>query len=180
MATLLRDLLRDYPNDPEKVVALVRAMGDVAVEHLLPSLYDEDAEQRKTAAQLLALLDDRRAVPALIEALDVRGLAIQRFATERRKEANDWVFAGGRIYSPYTRGAIQTAIEQALEATDRHAVAEVRTQCAFALGKLGDSRALEPLSHLLNDRDESVRNAARLAIDWIRLGQAGEEPLPEL
>jgi HEAT repeat protein len=177
---MLRDLMRDYPNDPEKIIALVRAMGSLAVEHLILSLHDEDPIQRTTAAQLLALLGDCSAVPALIDALNVRGLLIQQVTARQRREASDCIFASGRVYSPYTRGAISSALEQFL--TDvgaslvMDAVANVRTHCAFALGMLGDSRAIEPLSALLTDRNESVRDAARLAIDWIRSRQADTNP----
>ena len=45
---------------------------------------------------------------------------------------------------------------------------------AEALGKLGDERAIHPLSRCLEDDDESVRNAAAAALDKLRK-QPGRE-----
>lgn len=85
MATLLHDLMDRYGDDSEKVVALVRAMGANAVEHLLPSLADEEGVYRTMAAQLLAMLGDRRAVAPLAAGLGASGLRTARALREYRE-----------------------------------------------------------------------------------------------
>jgi HEAT repeat protein len=41
---------------------------------------------------------------------------------------------------------------------------EVRGHAAYSLGKLGDERAIEPLTNALSDVDESVRKFAFRAL----------------
>ncbi|MGB9927267.1 MAG: HEAT repeat domain-containing protein [Methanosarcina sp.] len=44
---------------------------------------------------------------------------------------------------------------------------EVRIRAAEALGKIGDKRAIKPLSEALNDENEGVRTFAKLSIESI-------------
>jgi HEAT repeat protein len=56
---------------------------------------------------------------------------------------------------------------------------QVRKQAAWALGNIGDERALRPLEKALSDEDESVRSAAELAIKAIRMKQASTGTTPD-
>lgn len=45
---------------------------------------------------------------------------------------------------------------------------DVRKQVALALGKIGDARAVEPLTKALKDKDREVREAAKQALEEIK------------
>jgi hypothetical protein len=56
---------------------------------------------------------------------------------------------------------------------------DVRSQAAWALGMIGDSRAVEPLSRALKDEDAEVREQAAWALGLIARGGDEEwEPPP--
>lgn len=165
MPDLLRDLMDRYGDEPEKVIALVGAMGANAVEHLVPSLADEEGVYRTMAAQLLASIGDPRAVGPLIAALPAAGLRTEREFWSLSKKCRDGRPSWGCLYSS---NQLMRAVEEVMAPLYRDVylreVAEVRRHCAFALGKLGDARAVPPLRGLLGDRDPEIRRAAEHAL----------------
>jgi len=180
MATLLHDLMDRYGDDSEKVVALVRAMGANAVEHLLPSLADEEGVYRTMAAQLLAMLGDRRAVAPLAAGLGASGLRTARALREyreRRRAYKDGPPSWGCLYHSDQLGrAIDQLVLPLLREAHEREAAEVRRHFAFALGKLGDVAAVPPLRALRNDPYPEVRRSAALALAL--LGEAPPAALP--
>lgn len=46
--------------------------------------------------------------------------------------------------------------------------ASLDSRAALALGNIGDSRAVEPLTEALEDKDSDVREAAKKALDKIK------------
>jgi len=180
MTTLLHDLIDRYGDDPEKVVALVRAMGPNAVEHLLPSLADEEGVYRTMAAQFLAMLGDGRAVAPLVAGLGASGLRTGRALREydeRRRAYLDGRPSWGYLYhSNQLLRAIDRMTLPLLHEAHEREVAEVRRHFAFALGRLGDVSAVTPLRSLQSDRDPEVRHTAELALTL--LGEAPQAAPP--
>ncbi len=154
MSTFLTDLVERHHPDPREdgLVADVLAMGAAAVEPLTAALQSETALERVLAAQLLACLNDPRAVPALIEALCGDNLWEDRIAKRR-----------GRLLFLLIN-VCDRAGQARLSGLRAQNKALIRRHCAFALGKIGDARAAGALRDLLTDPDENVRQAARNAL----------------
>jgi len=169
MATLLRDLIRVYGHDPERVVALVRAMGGLAVDHLVPSLEDDDPFHRCIAAQMLALIDDRRAVEPLVAALNVRGLVTERMLREMIRNQDGYPSWGCYLGLPVGRSVFHNAMLRVMKQLHADVVSSVQVDVAFALGILGDERAREPLTRLLHSRDSRVADTSRQALTILEM-----------
>ena len=80
--------------------------------------------------------------------------------TERKKAAENLAKIGGAAVAP-----LICALD------DR--VSYVRALAAYALGNIGDVRALNPLKKALQDKDSSVRKEAKEALN--KLGDQGDE-----
>lgn len=121
---------------------------------------DENADVRLYAASSLAMLDDQRAVEPLVQTLQdpaeearVRGMAAESLAR-------------------FSESPAVVPLISALESDSP----EVRYWAAFALGQLGDPRALPPLQRLAStDESAEVRKEASAAFRAARDMQ-GESP----
>jgi arylsulfatase A-like enzyme len=125
----------------EAAIALGRMYDDRARASLSQLVSSEDATVRVRAAVSLGRLRDRRAVPALIDALWIAP------SDYERQEAVRWL---GRLRDP-----------RALEPLIR-LLPEVRTRylVPIALGMIGDERAYDPLVGVLTwDNHADVRDA---------------------
>ena len=110
-----------------------------SLEKLLEELKSEDCTDREEAADDLGRLGDIRASDSLIAALEDE--------------------------EPYVRGAAATslgvlkvigAVEPLIDMLKTEYSTGVLGDIAFALGKIGDRRAIEPLRDLLRNRPKSV------------------------
>ena len=109
------------------------------LKKLLEELKSEDCIDREEAAEDLGRLDDIRASDSLIAALEDE--------------------------EPYVRGAAATslgvlkvigAVEPLIDMLKTEYRTDVLGDIAFALGKIGDKRAIGPLRDLLKNRPKSV------------------------
>jgi HEAT repeat protein len=127
-------------------------MGAPAVDALVAAMKDPDADVRWEAANALGEIKDPRAVPSLIEALQVKDL--------------QWhaALALGEIKDPR---AVEPLIA-ALQNKD----AEFREQVASALGQIKDPRADAALIAALKDPEPKVLHAAANALGQINDPQA--------
>jgi HEAT repeat protein len=123
------------------------AVAAVVVEPLLCEL--ESGNTPEEAAIALGNIGDRRAVDALLKALEDRDSFVRQYAAR----------ALGQI------GDIR-AVEPLIVALHNKDNDSVQESAARALGKIRDSRALRHLVATLNDRkaDETLRTAAATAL----------------
>ncbi|MDK1032612.1 MAG: HEAT repeat domain-containing protein, partial [Planctomycetia bacterium] len=135
------------------------AMRDpAAIEHLLNALGDDSEEVRQAASR--AVGEIRAAEDPLIptDAM-LSGSPVERAAARKRASVLRRV--------KRTRRRVDTEeIMRSLDDNDR----DVRAEAALALGRVGETAALDRLSRLLNDPDSGVRREAAQA-----LGMIGDE-----
>lgn len=132
MKELLAAFRKNEPTD-EMLEALV-GFGPTIVEPIIAMLEDTRVRSKQAVIGLLVRLGDVRAIQPLILYGDLYAAdALVRF--------------GAPAVKP-------------LIAALRHDEPGVRRYAAYALGELGDARAIKPLSTALMDSDEYVRRAA--------------------
>lgn len=130
------------------VIRILAYMDDLrAVDYLMYDLKNNPWwTARASAAEGLGLLGDERAINPLIEALEDEHEHVRFMAAHSLVDFN--------------------AIEPLIEALNSEMVA-VRLEAVWALEKIQDSRAIEPLSKLLEDVDPLVRERVTSALDAI-------------
>ncbi len=177
--------------DKDRMVRMnaAEALGEIqdslALEPLIKALEDEDWQVRGMAAEALGKIKNPRATQVLMRALD------DKTAFVRRKAA----WALGEIKDP---SSIQSLIKtmrdedvfiqgQSVEALSQKALIQigtpsvepliismkkdhyrVRRGAAYALGKIGDRRAVGPLMEALKDADFEVRKNAAQSLGEIQ------------
>ena len=159
LPVLRENLWHVGPKARRAIIIVTTALEDpLPDEDLLRLLGSDDHIVSLAAARPLVSKGDKRALPALIAAIEEEWPKGVPTAIELLVELGD------------TRGA--PAIISALD----HEESRVRADAAKALGELGHSDAVEPLIAALKDKDSQVVNNAALA-----LGQIGDrravEPL---
>lgn len=143
-----------WRNDPaSQAQEVLAAAGAAAVEPLIDALTDEDSWTRVYAADVLGRIGDRRAAVPLLAALESENEYVVMATAEALVSLRD-------------TGAAPTLIS-VLE--DKGRESWRREQAAELLGKLGDTRAVEPLGTALEDAKVDVRRSAAEA-----LGQLGD------
>ena len=172
-------LLNDSDHDVRE--AVVAALGLIrhrsAIEHLVVTLADSQSSVRYAAAGVLRLIDleweksieARRAIPALKAAMTSKEYWVRQAASDTLSKLNDSPKPEPTLNAftdPvfYKRAAALQALLQALGDWDR----DLRLAAAEALGRIADQRAMEPLTAVLMDVDEWVRQGAEKAL--LRLG----------
>ena len=185
----LIEALRDSFSDVRYYAA--RALGEIrdsrVVEPLIEALRDEDYEVRGNAALALGKIGDKRAVEPLTKSLKNKDRGVRMRATEAldrlgwipkddsektryliaKKQWDELVKLG----VPAVGSLIETLEDEDINiecgATIREGIA-VREGAARTLGKIEDKRAVEPLTKALKDGDESIRRAAKNALEKIK------------
>jgi HEAT repeat protein/beta-lactamase regulating signal transducer with metallopeptidase domain len=129
---------------------------------LVAALRDSDVEVRRTAANSLGQIEDKRAVPALIAALrDSDG--------EVRQQA---AWALGQLED-------RRATEPLIAALKDSSI-ELRRKAAWALGQLEDPAAAPGLAAALRDDDAQVRRTAAWGLGQLELRTAPAELIDAL
>jgi HEAT repeat protein len=145
--TLLKQTLKD--SDAKVRVSAIQALGkteDSSVRRLLlKALKDSDANVRKTAIQFLARTNNARTVKELVTALG----------------DPDWAVRNQAVHS---LGGMGASAVKPLIATLEHEDKNVRTLAINALGKIGDARAVEALTRVLDDANPDVRKEIPMAL----------------
>ena len=131
------DDLNGYVWIPEEIEVL-RKMGEPAVEPLIKALGDEDSSVRSSAAYALG------------------GVGYSYIG-----ELGVWdEDSGSYVWVPKIGEPAVEPLIKALGDED----SSVREWAAWALGRIGDTRATEPLREVLNDEDSDVREKAEKAL----------------
>jgi HEAT repeat protein len=146
----IEPLLAAALNDKNVFVYLAagEALGNIgkpALEPLLIAIKDEDSDVRRRAASLLGKLSDPRAYEALRAALKDEIVDVRRSAAEN-------LIINKKLSFEQLIGFCKD--------TDWR----VRQSAAYALGKLGEPRAVDPLIAFLKDEDWRVRHSAAGAL----------------
>ena len=167
--------------------ALLGLMRESEKQHpvIEPALRDGHAAVRAAAIDLLAALEDPRALPAIREVLQGSDTALRPRAADalghlRDREAvpalcvalgqRDTVsMAAARALGWIADPQSVPALCSALYATVQNQGAETRWEAARALGRIGDRAGVTALRHALTDAVPQVREAAAYA-----LGQLGD------
>lgn len=142
--------------------AAAHALGEIkdarAVDPLIRALRVGRDPICSAAALSLGAIGDARAVMPLIEALRKKDVEMRDF---------DYSFAGVRIAAKRALVLIgRPAVEPLIEAL-RDEDPDVRRAAAYALGDIGDARAVNALTVALKDGEERVRKAAAKAVEQI-------------
>jgi VWFA-related protein len=165
LETLLRDL---EDREPGLRADAAWDLGFVdeprARSGLRQALEDRDATVRRAAVEGLARLRDTEAIPAIIERLG-----------DRDQGVRDAASAGLDEFGPAAIDPLAQAVTSAAPGRRPRAAA---LGAAAALGRIGDDRAVEPLSALLHGRSDEGRAAAVGALTALGLA-AGLAPLRE-
>jgi HEAT repeat protein len=161
----------------------------------LPILFDADEMNQQLAAEVLGDSEDPAAIPPLLAALEaVRGMIagggpVARALVSLRHLWRADIFIGTLTDS---RGYVRRASAEALGWIKDLAALDplisalrqdehfgVRLEAAWALGQLGDGRAVYPLVEALKDQDANVRRSAVEALARLHDPMA-REPLERL
>ena len=153
----------------------VEALGEIrdgrAVEPLVKTLKDADDDVREGAAEALGKIKDRRAVEPLIEALKDEDDDVRRAAAEALGRIGDGRAVGAlenvlrkggkavvRIWAAYALVRINKNEKafQYLLTRLKDKDPDIRRLVAYALGEIGDGRAVEPLIEALKDESWHV------------------------
>jgi HEAT repeat protein len=180
----LIERLKDKDSDVRRSVA--EALGKIgdsrAVDALIEALKDEDSNVRENVAEALGEIGDARAVDALIEALrdedsDVRIRVAEALGEIGDARAVEALIEALKDEDSYVRkNSIDVLVEIAkkdLGVVDKLINAlkdedsNVRENVAWALGEIGDSRAVEALIEALKDEDSDVRESVAWALGAI-------------
>jgi HEAT repeat protein len=186
----------------ESVKGLPAAEKAAAVRRLKEALNSKEIEIRRRAALTLAALGDRSGVPTMIDALGTAtgrdrenvAIAVRILKDERAIPA---LRAALKDKSPHVRGLAAAALgelkaakaydelvaltkdKEGLDAGKRDGGLNCIPFCAaymacYALGALGDERAVPVLIGLLDDAD--LRSSARQALEALTQQKLGDDP----
>ena len=175
---LVRVLEEDEPQVRRAAAWALGVIGDSrGVPALIRALQDDDPEVRRKAAWALGEIGDERARDALVQALqdpdtDVRrvsSLVLERMGWEPTEMVSEIrAMIASRKWDSLA-GMGEVAVQALIEALDDDDP-ETREKAAWALGEIGDVRAVEPLIGKLEDEAVPVRVKAAWA-----LGKIGDE-----
>ena len=171
---LIEELSDECPYVREAAAYALGNIGDPrAVEPLIEALRDEYWGVRKAAAVALGIIGDQRAVEPLIQALRDEYWYVREAAAEALEKIEpEW----------YKTEAAKKQVPEFINALmDKDS--GVRKAAAYALGNIGDQRAVEPLIRTLRDEYWYVREAAAEALEkikpeWYKTEAAGRQ-VPE-
>ena len=130
------------------VMQLGRIDDERAIAPLIQTLKDKDEEIRKNIVEILSRMRDKSIDPLIQALLDKSS----KLRTRHRMYIDTSTIDG-----------VRTPITQTYEAKSSWA----RVGAAYALGEIGDKRAIEPLIQTLKDEDSKIRSSVAEALGKI-------------
>ncbi|MFB3778012.1 MAG: agmatine deiminase family protein [Bryobacteraceae bacterium] len=180
----LVDAMRDKSISPRH--PMIEALGDTGDQRALPALREHlnsgPPHHQVYVVKAIQKIGGEAARDALIEALDSGSHEARRAAADAL-ELGGWA-AGNeelRLRCALVREDFPTlqllgaAAVEPLVAMLREALPNKRVRAAVALGEIGDSRAIAPLSEALGSPEPELRRAAELALAKIAPPRAAVE-----
>jgi len=172
--------LKKYIRIDVNVIAVLSKIGAPAIEPLIALLKHSDPHIRKDAVKavdaLIGLIDDPSAVESLVALISDKEYSVCEYAAKAlgslKWEPSD---DSQRIAYWFARDDFDQFVKIGVSAVDmllnflQTGDFQKVKRAAYWLGKIGESRAVNPLVILLNDSEEFVREAAVNA-----LGQIGD------
>jgi len=195
----LIQLLKDEDEYTRKrVIRALGNIGDLrAIEPLLWTLHnDKESSVRKLVPEALGMIGDRSAVESLLQVLEdddkntdyygreLRNNAVRALGMIGDKRANKFLIrvlvdinedgwirgnAAWALGEIGDKKVVEYLIQVLRDEDDGLLIDEVQVRVIEALEKIGDPRAIESLNRALKDKDWSVREAAKKALDEIKL-----------
>jgi bilin biosynthesis protein len=144
-----------FPGE-EAAKALV-TLGEFSVEPLIGALKDENVDIRRMATSILGQIKDPRAVDSLVATLEDEHRNVRMMAA--------WSLA--QIGEPAVKPLINVL---------RMGRSSARGDVAWALGKIGDQRAVEPLIHAMQEEEPTLQSDAAQALAKITGHDFGVDP----
>ena len=200
---LIEALKDEEPKVREAAASALEDVNDVqAVEPLIEALKDEEKEVREAAASALGRYKDERAVEPLIEAMlclngggwasESAAKSLSQIGGERAIEAliavlKDQTMGGGTvaaavggIYKCQDERGVEELIDLLKYENTRAngSQVQVRNVAAYALGEIGDIRAVGPLIEALEEKDLDLYSTVTIALAEIG-DERAVEPLIE-
>jgi HEAT repeat protein len=138
----------------------VERLGAAALEPLLARVGDKDKQVRRAAARTLGRLKDSRAVAPLSIAVQDQDMGMRQAAANALGEIGDPgaiepLITTCRYHDDSGRAAADALVQIGSPAVAQLVAAlardESRSRAAWALGEIGDARAIEPLTAILHD-----------------------------
>ena len=184
------DLLgSDDPFTRQTAADRIGQRGISVIPHLINLLQDHTHRGIYEAARLLGRLRDRRAVGALVEALNIGDEDLRTSAVWALSQLNDprvleeLLREAGRN-NPMVQGYLahvlagyqDPRVVPALIKLAQNKNREVSFHAIWTLGEAGDAAAIAPLRRLLGRRDALIRSAAEAALR--RLGGPVRRTVP--
>ena len=144
-------------NPSEEAVKALVGFGEPSVEPLVGACGKQDVEIRRKALRALGEMKDRRAIPCMAAAL---------------KDGNSNV----RMLAAWGLGQMgEPALKPLLtELADKNSPG--RSDAAYALGKINQPQAIEPLVSALTEADSDLRKESAKALSRITGQDFGENP----
>jgi len=169
LLSILEDMSKDMRGDAAFILG---AIGDVrAVEPLHSTLKDENRGVRTEAAIALGSLGDTKAVEPILASMKEMSFGMKIMVTKALEQLG-WQPGNDEDGARYWIGMekfekcieIGTFAVMPLIAALDNKNSNTRKGAAFALGKIGDDRAVKPLQAMLKDKDKSLRRSATEAL----------------
>jgi len=137
--------------------AAARALGDIGSAKAVPDLIRTawQAETRSAAIEALAAIGDPRAIDVLLSAL----------SEPEEPEAREAAIAG-LIY--IGEPAVPALIDKLSARREQYSENHERALAAMILGRVGDRRAVDPITRALDDPSEEVRKSAEKALEYLK------------
>ncbi|MFP4497011.1 MAG: HEAT repeat domain-containing protein [Vulcanimicrobiota bacterium] len=152
------DILIKYMNDRDELVGHFAALAigamksDLVIDKLMAIMAGLKPGKRTHAITALEILGDKRAVPALIEALFSRDDEIREAAARALQYIPDERAFKPLVYCLKDRSS------------------RIRILSAYALSNIGNDDALSHIKNLLTDEVKNVRLHAQHLMEWLKKG----------
>lgn len=158
----------DYQREDSPIKRALVKLGTAAVDPLVTALKEGNNSVRFHAAEILGLIGDPRAIPALTAALNDPDYEIREMITIALGQIGGPKAVEPLICALEDKGdQVKIAAERARGFHGNRIIRGclVRKAAAEALGRIGDQRAIEPLSRALVTDDGQVLKTVASALD---------------
>jgi len=158
--TIVNGLQSPNPAVREDMVKIARnASGDKVVQSLIDVLEDPAPDIRREAIDSLVKLDSVDAVPALVARLEDEDVLVRRAAVD----------ALGALADSRATEPLVAHIEGLLQASVKDPTIQIPLNAIWALGNIGDNKALDVLSRLRDSTDPYISYNANWALRQLKV-----------